>query len=301
MVKNRSEIMERILVTKVCMHCGKVFQTISSAVKYCSDRCAKNAKEEQKRTERIQRQKQEALERRHTSLLSQEFINITDAATLIGVSRPTVYKMIEDGRIEAVRFGERIVRIKVASLSNPAAPVLREKPKTQFAVSKDNLISKNQVMEEYQISDTQFYRLIKPHSLQAIYIDGLSYFSEPKIRKILDKGQYPDIKEWYTMAEVVESSKMKPNSVSDFCKTHSIPRKKDGIHVLISKKHWDAARGNDKDMLQDYYSVPEVIKKYRRCRSQVYQIIRLNKMQKIKIGNFVYVSKKEIDKYFKEV
>lgn len=293
--------MEKILSTKVCMHCGKVFQTMSSAMKYCSDRCAKNAKEEQKRTERIHRQKKEVLERRHTSLLTQEFINITDAATLIGVSRPTVYKMIEDGRIEAVRFGERLVRVKVSSLTNPAAPIVQEKPKAQFAVSKDKLISKNQVMEEYKISDTQFYRLIKPHSLQAIYIDGLSYFPEPKIRKIFDKGEYPDIKEWYTMADVVESSKMQPNSVSDFCKAHNIPRKKNGIHVLISKKHWDEARGTDPEMLQDYYSVPEIIKTFRRSRSQVYQIISLNKMQKIKIGNFVYVSKKEIDKYFKDV
>ena len=108
--------MESMVYTKICQYCGAVFKSGSSREKYCSSRCMKRAAKERERTERVMVQQKEVAEVRKKNLVSQEYLSITDMATLIGVSRPTVYKMIADGRLEAVRFSNRIVRVKVSSI-----------------------------------------------------------------------------------------------------------------------------------------------------------------------------------------
>lgn len=123
--------MGSIVNAKLCQHCGAVFMSSSSKEKFCFPLCRERAAKERARVERVKIQKKEVAESRKKNLGAMEYLSITDAATLIGVSRPTVYKMIADGRLESVRFSNRIVRVKVSSILSPSdlcVAVRRTKP-----------------------------------------------------------------------------------------------------------------------------------------------------------------------------
>jgi excisionase family DNA binding protein len=55
---------------------------------------------------------------------SQDYLTIDQLALKTGVSKNTARKWIRDGIIPAVRFSERVIRIRVADLDAAARPVV---------------------------------------------------------------------------------------------------------------------------------------------------------------------------------
>lgn len=56
--------------------------------------------------------------------ISHGYLTIADAASLLDVSKNTMRNMVRDGIIPAVRFSERVVRIRRADLDAAATPVV---------------------------------------------------------------------------------------------------------------------------------------------------------------------------------
>ena len=292
-----------MVYTKVCLHCGAVFQSGSSHTStvpglVCEE--LRRAAKERDRVERIEERRQEVLASRRSNLLSQEFVSITDAATLIGVSRPTVYKMINDGRLESVKFGDRLIRVKVASILSPgmAGNNTTMPDRTEAVPSRDNLISKAEIISKYHISEAGFYKRMKAEGMESVIVNGRAHYPLNRIRRIYENKLLDNIKEWYTVDVLRSITGMEPGSIYDFCHTHSIPRKRQGRIVLISKADWDKAKGADAALLSEYYSVTEVMEKYNLSRGHVYAKAAENKIKKVRIGNYVYLNRKEVDKFF---
>ncbi|MCL2739564.1 MAG: excisionase family DNA-binding protein, partial [Bacteroidales bacterium] len=100
----------------VCKYCGKTFIAYKSVTKYCGSTCANRGNKAESKTKFQQSQSDEIKERNRQNLLSQEFLSISQAAILLNISRPTLYKMIASGNIKTIRISERIVRIKRTDL-----------------------------------------------------------------------------------------------------------------------------------------------------------------------------------------
>ncbi|MDR1120735.1 MAG: excisionase family DNA-binding protein, partial [Dysgonamonadaceae bacterium] len=101
---------------KVCKFCGKTFTAYKSTTNYCCTSCANRAYKADLKAKQQQATSEEIREQSRQKLLSQEFLSISSAATLLSISRPTIYKMIANGEIKAIRISERIVRIKRTDL-----------------------------------------------------------------------------------------------------------------------------------------------------------------------------------------
>lgn|SRR5574344_414194 len=111
--------MERLVHTKVCLHCGKVFK---AETKYCSDTCAKRTYKEHERTERIKQQQKDHLQLHHFPARPEIYQRHQSCpVTLIGVSRPSIYNLIAYDRLEAIRYGAHTVRIKLATINHTIA------------------------------------------------------------------------------------------------------------------------------------------------------------------------------------
>lgn len=294
--------MESMVYTKICQYCGAVFKSGSSREKYCSSRCMKRAAKERERTGRVMVRQKEVAEVRKKNLVSQEYLSITDMATLIGVSRPTVYKMIADGRLEAVRFSNRIVRVKVSSIlssSGLGSAVLQRKP-VDVVPSNCELISKVDVLAKYGISETGLYKRMKAEKVKSVLVNGKAYFPLNKVKKIYENKKIDSIKDWYTVDVLQSITGLAANTIYDFCKDHCIPRKRQGKIVLISKDDWDKARGTNAELMTENYTIAEIMEKYHLSRGHVYGKIAQFKISKMKVGNFVYVNRKEVDAHFKK-
>ncbi|MBK8810469.1 MAG: excisionase family DNA-binding protein [Acidobacteria bacterium] len=105
-----------IRITRVCQHCHSDFTARTTVTKYCGENCAKRAYKVRLREGKISESIRETVMRqaepitsRQAEVKSKDFLSITDASDLVGVSRWTLSRAIKNGRLNAVRFGKRVI------------------------------------------------------------------------------------------------------------------------------------------------------------------------------------------------
>jgi excisionase family DNA binding protein len=120
----------KIHIPKTCEYCGKAFIARTTVTKCCSDSCSKRAYKARKRQEKIQasleldlnksNKAQKEIASTPTSLNSKDFLSITEASQLIGVSRWTIQRMVKRGQLKSVQFGRKhiVKRSQIESLFN---------------------------------------------------------------------------------------------------------------------------------------------------------------------------------------
>ena len=291
---------ERIQFEFACKTCGKLFIAYTSTTKYCSPNCAKRGYKAAKRKERLQLESEETQERNRQNLLLQVNLSLTDAAALLGISRPTLYKLLDDRKVELLRISKRTVRVRQSDISN-----LYQKTPEKLIPINTSIAEINRIQEEYitvaealkqfKISNTWFYRKIKEKEITPITIKGTTHYPIKTLQKIFAKKQYADIAEWYSVTEIVEKFRVSRQYVYEYTSDHKLPKKREGKEVLISQYHWDKSRGLDPTESENYYTVPQATEKYGIGRSHLYDLIRAHKIPKIKYGQSILIHRQEID------
>ncbi|MBA3766826.1 MAG: helix-turn-helix domain-containing protein [Acidobacteria bacterium] len=107
-----------IRVQRVCNHCGDEFTAKTTVTQYCGDVCAKQAYKARSRQAKIEHSEAETTTIRNKPLAeiqAKEFLSVTETCALLGLSRRTVFRLLQSGRIPAVKFGRRTI-IKRANL-----------------------------------------------------------------------------------------------------------------------------------------------------------------------------------------
>ncbi len=287
---------QRKTYRKICQNCGKEFLAFTSVTSCCSDRCAKLLDKHRKRNERLKKTTLEVRETQRLALLDKNYLTLSDAAKLMQISRNTLYKVISMHSIPLKRFSGRTVRIsrsdlEKAGLSNAT---LIDNTATTINTILENWLTREQVMEKYGITHSWFYSTTKKHPELKVKTIGCKSFYDvvemDNLFKTIDT-----IKEWYTFDELKKLTGMRSESISDYCKDHKIPRtKKNGI-TYVSKTHWDQARGTTIDPAK-YITIKEIIATYKLSRNHLFTIFKENGLERIKIGNFVYLLRDEVAK-----
>lgn len=276
---------------KVCQFCGKEFYAQKSTTKCCSDSCAKRLYKQRHRNEFLQQEKTNAAETHKQILLQNEFLSKSDAARLLNITRVTLDKIIAERNIPLIRTCKQVVRINKNELLQScskeiSAPVVKEA----------NLISVKEALEKYKISLTWFYHKIRPAKLIPTKIKGIAYYDADELKKMLYVKQHAEIKEWYSVPEIVEKFNLKKVRVYEILSDNKeIPRKRVGKDILISKKHWDDVRGVSIQENDKYCSVPEATQLYNTTRTYLYEVIREHNIPKIKRGQCIYIEKSVLD------
>jgi excisionase family DNA binding protein len=107
-----------IRVQRICQHCGNEFTARTSVTQYCGDVCAKRAYKARIRQAKIERSETETQAVRHQALeelRTREFLSIAETRALLGLSRATVFRLLQSGRIPSAKLGRRTI-IKRADL-----------------------------------------------------------------------------------------------------------------------------------------------------------------------------------------
>lgn len=114
-----------IRLAKNCEFCGKDFIAKTTVTKYCGDHCAKRAYKARKRNEKIGSVKKEnkrsfpkPAEGHLETIQEKDFLTISEVATLLRLSKPTIYRLIKEGNLKAVKFSQRSTRIKRSDIDN---------------------------------------------------------------------------------------------------------------------------------------------------------------------------------------
>lgn len=202
----------------------------------------------------------EIRERQRLALLDKDFLTLTDAARLMQMSRNTLYKIVRTNSIPLKRFTDRTVRIARADLDKAAegrtTGITATAP--QMSDNLGNWMTREQVMAQYGVTYSWFYSTLKKRGVKTHMIGTLGFYDRETMHRLFSNQDYSHITQWYTFDELRELTGMRTESISDFIKSHKIPKKKKNNVTYVSKTHWDEARGTNID-LDEYYTIGQIM------------------------------------------
>ena len=101
-----------IRVKRICEYCEMEFTAKTTVTKYCGDTCAKRAYKARKRTAKISESKKETKQKIIKPILelkAKEFLSIPEASQLLGVSKRTIYRLLQKGELSKGKLGSRTI------------------------------------------------------------------------------------------------------------------------------------------------------------------------------------------------
>ncbi|MCF8307856.1 MAG: helix-turn-helix domain-containing protein [Bacteroidales bacterium] len=173
-----------INIQKICQHCGAEFTAQTTKTRYCSHKCANRAYKARKRNKKVETAKNETRQIKNRpleELTAKDFLSITDTYRLLGVSRRTVYRMINRGDLNATKIGGRTIITR----SDIELLFMESKPKKPKKTDYKYTISINEAIEKYNISEKAFYELRKRHKIPKIKKGKFSFVPESLLEKYL--------------------------------------------------------------------------------------------------------------------
>ena len=181
-----------IRVKRICKNCGNEFEARKTTSKTCSDNCAKKLYKAKQKTAKIEAAQKETLDIKAKpiqDLKAKEFLSIADTCKVLGISRRSIYRLLERGEINAGKAGSRTIikRVELDKLFNRSQPPLRQieiklEP-VQFDVSESYTLT--EVQSKYGISETALQQLIKRNSIPKIKKGWYAYVPKTIIDKLL--------------------------------------------------------------------------------------------------------------------
>lgn len=290
-----------IRIKKVCEWCGEIFYAQKTTTRYCSHRCNSKAYKEASRNKRIQKTETET-----ESLISQqpmqiikdkEFLSFAEAGTLLGISRQAVYKMVAAGHLKASKISSRLSFIKRIDIESMLNNKPYETRQTKTIVPITEFYTTAEVKEKYNVVDSWIFVVAKKHNIPRTFNRGKTYWSKKHIDNYFaKKTANPEITEWYTVQEIQDKFDMTLAAIYTLASKNAIPKKKEGIMVSYSKKHFDIAKGVAQPEEPQYYTVAEAMEKFNLTRDQLYHYAKYHNIPRVKVGKYTKISRPELDK-----
>ena len=158
-----------------------------------------------------------------------------------------------------------------------------------------------EIMKKFNVSESWIFVMSKKNKIPKTFNRGKTYWSKKHVDAYFSsKAPDADITEWYSVQEVQDKFQMSLNAIYSFVYKNAIPKKKVGITVYYSKKHFDIAKGIRQAEEPQYYTVQEAMEKFKITRDQLYHYTKYHQIPKIKKGKYTLISKPELDNLFED-
>ena len=291
----------KMKIKKVCEWCGTTFYAQKLTTRFCSHRCSNLAYKEAARQKRIQEveTKVQAVIREQpiSDFKNKEYLSFKEAATLLGLSKQAVYKMVYAGKLQAFRISSRLSFIRKGDIDRmlEARPYEHRQPKDTIPIT--DFYTTAEVKKKYHVNESWIFAVAKKNNIPRTFNRGKTYWSKKHIDAYFaKKAPNPDITEWYSTQKMQEKFGMTLSTIYCFVSKNAIPKKKEGIMVYYSKKHVDIAKGIIAPEEPQYYTVAEAMEKFNLTRDQLYHYAKYHNIPKVKKGKYTLISKPELDK-----
>mgnify|MGYP000971008861 CR=1 FL=1 len=177
-----------IQVEKVCEYCRKIFTAKTVKTKYCSHKCNSRAYKANQREAKLQANsltmKKEASEF-DISITKKDFLNVDEAAALLGVSRRTFYRIIDRGEITIKKLGRRTIvrRSEIDTFFELPDIIIPDNKLPDL----NDCYTVNEMQERFGISNGALYNLIRRESVPRFTKGKHTYVKKADIERLLMK------------------------------------------------------------------------------------------------------------------
>ena len=192
----------KMKIKKVCEWCGTIFYAQKLTTRFCSHRCNNLAYKEairQKRIQEVENRVQAVISEQPISeFKDKEYLSFKEAATLLGLSKQAIYKMVYAGKLQAFRISSRLSFIRKGDIDRmlETRPYERLQPKDTIPIT--DFYTTAEVKEKYHVNESWIFVIAKKHNIPRTFNRGKTYWSKKHI-DFTKKAPNPDITEWYSV------------------------------------------------------------------------------------------------------
>lgn len=289
-----------IRIEKTCEWCGNKFIAQTTVTRFCSKRCAEHSYKARLRYEKVQRA-QSVEPKSLSEVKEKDYLTVAETATLLGMTRQGVYKLIHRGDLTASKLSSRLTLIKRTSIEQ----MLDKTPyvKKESTEKKDKTITefytRAEIREKFGVKDSWIYKVVAENNVPKTILRGKAYFSKAHIDRLFSaRKENPEITEWYSVEDIQQKYGMTLSAIYSLVSKVGIPKRKDGPKVYYSKYHFDVAKGVKSAEDVEFISVTDAMEKYSLTRDQLYHYVKTYKITKLRCGKYVKLNAKELSELF---
>lgn len=231
-----------IQIERICEYCGKTFIAQTTVTKFCSHKCnskAYKAKVRSKKVEQSMTETRSKLIKPIEELSKKPFLSIDEVSILVGISRKTIYNLINKGDLKFGKLGNRTIirRMDIDTLLERYIPLTAKVTVTE----NQEYYSVKEIEEQYLIKYGRLNEIVKEYSIPKRIFNGKLYLSKTHIDNYFAKvkNNVNTIKEWYTVDDVMSKYGLTREGVYRITSEKQIPKKKVGKYNLLSQWHID--------------------------------------------------------------
>ena len=283
-------------IPKVCVCCGKEFIAQRVTTMFCSNACARKYRAKQKLEEKHKRITAETVRQniaiRDMNSPDSEYIMAADAARFLGLSKRTMIRYIQQGIVKAKKLPKMtliekkhlreilesdvsyrvLTKVKIDIPKDDSTPIFGGEYMTITEAAATYDIPLNVMQHYLRRSDLQFVKYRNTRFYKKKDVDIL-------IKKRI-KDRHPEIKEWYTVEDILSTFSITFHYLTSFLHRVSIPKRKDGGKTYYSKEHID----NEFNYLLEidkYYTTEELAVKYGAGKRKISKFVQRHNLPKI--------------------
>ena len=290
----------KVKIKKVCEWCGQEFIAWKVSTRFCSKQCNSHAYKDAIRKRVLLQTEQDTMEKADkisaSKIGNKDYMSIAEAASLLGVTRMTVYNLIYSNALRAAKITSRLTfvrRCDIDAMLTNATYTKRvkheRKPITEFYTTTE-------IKEKFGVSESWVFKIGKEKNIPKILHHGKTYWSKQHVEKHFAKHiENNAIVEWYSVQDMMEKFNMTTSAVYCFVSKYGIPKKKVKSSVFYSKQHVDAAKGINEPPKEEFYTMKEAVEHFGMTEDQIYKYAKKVKVSKHMEGRIVLMNKQELD------
>jgi excisionase family DNA binding protein len=177
-----------IRIKRICEFCLQEFTAKTTRTKYCSHKCNSRAYKAAVRQEKIGASNLETFKLTNGEMEKiklREFLNVSQASKLFGISRRTIYRLIDRGHLNIAKFGTRTVIRKCDLEAFFAVPIIPQKLEAvQAFPGIEHCYTIGQAQDEFSISPAALYHLLHRHGIMKYCIGKFTYVPKSELDMI---------------------------------------------------------------------------------------------------------------------
>ena len=270
----------KIQIAKICDQCAISFIAKTTVTRFCSKLCNSKFHKTTARNAKLLEASIDTLTKKtetKTAQIERQYLNVKEVADLLGVSKRSVYGMINSGRLNALNLSVRCTRVSKIDLEvfffnngikskliNTSQPIAKSDKKPDIAdLEVGDCYSMDELVSLFDKSRTALYTALARASVPKIKIGKEAYFEKVAVGRLLKKYKMP--KQPGLSKERTQNQKLSEQGLK----------------------------------ASECYAVEDCVKMFGKDRSLLYGIFNRRLVPKIRDGQNVLLSRKAIDKLYK--
>ena len=308
-------VSRRIKITKICACCGKEFEAQKATTMFCSGTCARKFRRRQNAAERREKVTAEQVKAsvaiKEMNAPDSQFLRPKQAAEYLGVCERTVLRYVDQGILKAKRL-PRVTLIERSVLREIIESDVSLHVKTKAKIELPPKDESNPIFNGEHITIPEASKLydvplnvmqnyLRRSDLKFTMYRNTRFYLKKDVDKYIKmrlRERRPDIKEWYSVNDILTKFNITSMTLNNQLYKASVPKRKDGGYTYYSKTHIDEIFGYLLEA-EKYYTTEELSEMYQMNKRRISKIVARYSLPKITRCGRILIEKVPFDEFMK--